>query len=116
MIEALTVLAAEADAQRQWLDEHVVGTDELALDFDHAFRLADGFLAEGRIDHEAMACLRDIDALLAEMSCCGNEECWARDALSVDAGWQRARVLSRGLLVRLRGEWRLPLPEIVVVR
>lgn len=36
LIESLTELAAEPQAQVAWLDSHSVVTDEIALDFDQA--------------------------------------------------------------------------------
>ncbi|GGX45612.1 hypothetical protein [Streptomyces chryseus] len=41
LIESLTVLAADAPAQVAWLDEHRVVADDIALDFEHALRMAD---------------------------------------------------------------------------
>lgn len=40
------MLAADAAGQRAWVEKYRVGTDEFALDFDHAFRLAPALLAE----------------------------------------------------------------------
>ncbi|MFD7446947.1 hypothetical protein [Streptomyces sp. NPDC059909] len=45
LIESLTLLAAGAAAQVAWLDEHDVVADEIALDFDHAFRMAEHLVA-----------------------------------------------------------------------
>ncbi|MHB0895688.1 hypothetical protein [Streptomyces sundarbansensis] len=39
MIEALAVLGADSADQLAWIDKHKVVTDELALEFDDAFRL-----------------------------------------------------------------------------
>lgn len=41
LMEALTVLAALAPAQTAWLEKHGVVTDEIALDFGHAFRMVE---------------------------------------------------------------------------
>jgi hypothetical protein len=109
-------LAADARAQSAWLVEHGVMTDEIALDFDHAFRMAEALVAEGRLVGGVMADLREIDAILTGMSGGDNADRWTREALSTDEGWARARRLARRVLVAERGEWQLPLPEITVIR
>ncbi|GAA2390153.1 hypothetical protein GCM10010420_12310 [Streptomyces glaucosporus] len=116
LIESLTVLAADARTQTAWLDRHGVAADEIALDFDHAFRTAEVLVADGRIADGAVADLREIDAILSGMSGGENADRWTRAALATDAGWVRARRLARRVLVAEQGEWRQPLPEITVVR
>ncbi len=115
-MEALTVLAADAQLQVAWLVRHAVMTDEIALDFDHAFRMADVLVAEGLLAREVMTDLRQIDVILSEMSGGENADRWARDALSTDAGWALARRLARRVLVAELGEWQQSLPKISVVR
>ncbi|GGM20624.1 hypothetical protein GCM10010129_76180 [Streptomyces fumigatiscleroticus] len=116
LIEALTVLAADAQAQIAWLAAHDVVTDEIALDFDHAFGLADVLVEEGNLDPGVLADVREIDAVLAEMSGAVNAERWTKDALCVDAGWSRARRLARRVLDAELEEGQRPLPEITVIR
>ncbi|WP_455772488.1 hypothetical protein [Streptomyces lydicus] len=82
LIESLTMLAADAQTQVAWLNKHGVMTDEIALDFDHAFRLAEVLVAEGQLTGEVTADLREIDVILSGMSDDGNAERWTRDALS----------------------------------
>ncbi|MFD8535224.1 hypothetical protein [Streptomyces rubrogriseus] len=116
LIEALTVLAADAQVQVSWLVRHPVMTDEIVLDFDHAFRMAEALVAEGELARRLMADLREIDVVLSKMSGGRNADRWTRDALSTDEGWALARRLARRVLVAELGEWRQPLPEISVIR
>ncbi|MGQ4477826.1 hypothetical protein [Streptomyces sp. SAS_276] len=116
MIEALAVLAADSADQLAWIDKHKVVADELALDFDDAFRLVADLHQEEFLDTDALGKLQLIDAVLEEMSGRGNAERWSREALATDAGWRQVRTLARDLLVSLQGDWRQPLSEIHVVR
>lgn len=116
MTEALAVLGADSADQLAWIDKHKVVTDELALEFDDAFRLMADLQPEEFLDTEALGKLQLIDAVLGEMSGRENVERWAREALATDAGWCQVRTLARDLLVSLQGDWRRPLPEIHVVR
>ncbi|MEU7072311.1 hypothetical protein AB0B30_34745 [Streptomyces narbonensis] len=116
MIQALAVLSAESADQLSWIDEHKVATDELALEFDDVFRMMTDVQQEDFLDAEALGKLQLIDAMLEEMSGGEHADRWSREALATDAGWRQVRTLARDLLVRLQGAWRLPLPEIHVVR
>ncbi|MET9352537.1 hypothetical protein ABZY14_05865 [Streptomyces sp. NPDC006617] len=114
--EALTVLAADAHIQVSWLVRHAVMADEIALDFDHAFRMAEDLATEGQLGRGVMADLRKIDVTLSRMSVGENADRWTRDALSTDEGWALARRLARRILVAELGEWQQPFPEISVIR
>lgn len=116
LLDSLTVLAADAPAQAAWLAEYGVLTDELALDFDHAFRMAEALVKDGQLDRAVLSDLRQIDALLSAMSGAENSRRWTTDGLSVDEGWSRTRQLARKALVAELGEWQWPLPVITVVR
>ncbi|MEU1130086.1 hypothetical protein ABZ383_09510 [Streptomyces sp. NPDC005900] len=116
LIEALTGLAADAQAQAGWLVRHGVMADEIALDFDHAFCMAEALVAEGQLTCGVMVDLREIDVILSGMSNGENGDRWTRDALSTDEGWAQVRRLARRILVAELGEWQQPLPEITVIR
>ncbi|MFE9401513.1 hypothetical protein ACFYNY_07040 [Streptomyces sp. NPDC006530] len=116
LIESLTMLAADSQTQVAWLNQHGVMTDEIALDFDHAFRMAEALVAEGQLTGEVTAGLQEIDVILGGMSDDGNTERWTRDVLSTDDGWARTRRLARRVLVAELGEWQQPLPKITVIR
>jgi hypothetical protein len=115
-MESLAVLAADAQIQGTWLARHAVLTDEIALDFDHAFRMAEALVADGQLAHGVMADLREIDGILSRMSGDENADLWTRDALCTDEGWALARRVARRVLVAELGEWQQPLPEISVIR
>ncbi|GAA4888229.1 hypothetical protein ACFPM3_18335 [Streptomyces coeruleoprunus] len=116
LIESLAVLAADAQAQVDWLVRHGVMADEIALDFDHAFRVAEAMMAEGRLASGVMADLQEIDVTFSRMSGGESADRWTRNALSTDDGWALARRLARRVLLAELGEWRQPLPGITVVR
>ncbi|MEU1465698.1 hypothetical protein ABZ467_34620 [Streptomyces sp. NPDC005727] len=116
LIASLTVLAADPQTQIGWLARHKVVTDEIALDFDHAFGMAEVLAEEGYLDRGVLPDLREIDAILSKMSGPENADRWTKDALCVDDGWSHARRLARRVLVAELGEWQRPLPEITVPR
>jgi hypothetical protein len=116
LVESLTVLAADASVQVAWLERHDVPTDEIALDFDHAFRMTGRLVEEGQLSRNVLPELRDIDVVFNEMSGEQNAARWTRDALASDAGWIKARQLARRILVGELGEWRASMPEICVIR
>ncbi len=108
-------MAASAPAQTAWLEKHGVVTDEIALDFDHAFRMAEGLVEEGFLRRDALPQLRLIDSIFDEMSCDESRERWTAAALISDAGWIHVRVLAQQVLAR-EGVTASPLPGICVVR
>ncbi|MGW2492695.1 hypothetical protein ACWCV9_36620 [Streptomyces sp. NPDC001606] len=116
LLESLAVLAADAPSQVAWLVKHDVVTDEIGLDFDHAFGMAEALVGEGQLGRGALPDLREIDAVLSEMSGAESAGRWTRDALSVDEGWSQARRLARRVLIAELGELQQPLPEISVIR
>ncbi|MGJ5760745.1 hypothetical protein [Streptomyces galbus] len=116
LLESLAVLAADAPSQVAWLAKHDVVTDEMALDFDHAFAMAEALVGEGQLGRRVLPDLREIDAVLSAMSGAQNAGRWTREALSADEGWSQARRLARRVLIAELGEWQQPLPKISVVR
>ncbi len=116
LLQSLIMLAADATSQVSWLAKHDVGPDEIALDFDHAFGMAEALVEEGELGSGVLPELREIDAVLSEMSGAENAGRWTMDALSVDEGWIQTRRLARRALVAELGEWQQPLPKISVIR
>ncbi|MET9451086.1 hypothetical protein [Streptomyces cinerochromogenes] len=116
LLESLAVLAADAPSQVAWLAKHDLVTDEIALNFDHAFGMAEALVGEGQLGRGVLPDLREIDAVLSEMSGAENAGRWTRDALSADEGWSQARRLARRVLIAELGEWQQPFPEISVIR
>ncbi|MFF9377726.1 hypothetical protein ACF1BB_24685 [Streptomyces griseoluteus] len=103
--EALALVAATAEEQREWVLRAGVGTDEIALVFDDVWRLGEG-LVPG---------LRAIDEVFEEMTDDRAVDHWSVAALAEDEGWGRVRELARGILDR-EGVAPGPLPEIRVIR
>ncbi len=98
------MLAADAPVQVAWLVRHAVAADEIALDFDHAFRMAEALVDEGQLAPGVMADLREIERILNGMSGGENADRWTREALSTDEGWALARQLARRVLIAEWGE------------
>ncbi|MFI9343359.1 hypothetical protein ACIG0D_19135 [Streptomyces sp. NPDC052773] len=114
-MEALTVVAAPASAQIAWLARHGVVTDEIALDFDHGFRMAERLVEEGHLGSDVLPDLRVIDSVFDEMTRDESPERWTAAALISDPGWSRARASARRVLAR-EGVDASALPDISVVR
>ncbi|WP_245687433.1 hypothetical protein [Streptacidiphilus griseoplanus] len=110
------MVAADASEQLAWVAGHGVTTDDIALDFEHAFRMAESLAEEGSLDPAVVLDLGAIDLIFCGMSGRDRTGRWAEDALATDPGWVRVRALARQVLVVLLGEWHRPLPEICVVR
>ncbi|MFD9482880.1 hypothetical protein ACFWBX_02435 [Streptomyces sp. NPDC059991] len=116
LVNALAVLAADAPVQAAWVDRHGVMVDEIALDFDHTFRTAGRLIEHRQLSADAVTALRQIDALLVDMSGQAQADRWTRDALAGDSGWSRARHLARQVLIELSGKWDHNLPDIQAIR
>ncbi|WP_405851877.1 hypothetical protein OG361_04025 [Streptomyces sp. NBC_00090] len=115
LIEAVVVVAAPASDQVAWLDEYDVPPDEIALGFDDVFRLAGRLVDEGQLSRDVLPSLQMIDEAFSEMYQDIYVDRWTREALSTDAGWERARRLAREVLTA-EGEETSPLPGIRIVR
>ncbi|MBB4792296.1 hypothetical protein [Streptomyces nodosus] len=115
LMEALIVLAAPAPAQTAWLEKHGVVADEIALDFDHAFRMAERLVEEGLLRRGALPDLRMIDSIFDEMTRDESPDRWTTAALISDVGWGHARGLAQQVLAR-EGVEASVLPDICVIR
>ncbi|MFI9604826.1 hypothetical protein ACIHCX_34160 [Streptomyces sp. NPDC052043] len=115
LLEALIVLAAPAPAQTAWLEKHGVVTDEIALDFDHAFRMAERLVEEGLLSSGALPDLRMIDSIFDEMTRDESSDQWTTAALISDVGWAQARGLAQQVLAG-EGVETSVLPDICVIR
>ncbi|MDT0321440.1 hypothetical protein [Streptomyces millisiae] len=114
-MEALTVVAADAPAQAAWLEKHGVVVDEIPLNFDDAFRMAERLIEEGVLNPDTLPQLRLIDSFFAEMTRDGSSDRWTTAALRSDEGWSQARGVARQILAREGLDWSVP-PDICVVR
>ncbi|GGY16962.1 hypothetical protein [Streptomyces minutiscleroticus] len=110
LIASLTVVAADASAQMAWVDQYQMVTDEIALDFEHAFRCARGSSTD--LDQDVLAYLSAIDVIFDDMSGQGQADCWSSEAVAADLRWSEARTLARQALLALVGAWCLPIPKL----
>ncbi|MFI5808750.1 hypothetical protein [Streptomyces sp. NPDC051561] len=115
LIEAVVVVAATATVQVAWLEKYNVPPDEIALDFDDAFRLAAHLVDEGQLSPVALPHLQMIDDVFSEMAQAAGMDPWTRSALHTEAGWDRARQAARKVLTA-EGEGDAPLPDICIIR
>ncbi|AJE41150.1 hypothetical protein SNOD_14740 [Streptomyces nodosus] len=89
--------------------------DEIALDFDHAFRMAERLVEEGLLRRGALPDLRMIDSIFDEMTRDESPDRWTTAALISDVGWGHARGLAQQVLAR-EGVEASVLPDICVIR
>ncbi|KOV72941.1 hypothetical protein ADL00_05075 [Streptomyces sp. AS58] len=108
------MVAASAPAQTAWLKKYDVLTDEIALDFDHGFSMAEHLVEEGLLSHDSLPDLQLIDSIFDEMSDESSDR-WTIAALIDDAGWGQARELPQQVLAR-EGADGMPPPDICVIR
>lgn len=113
--EAIERLAKPAKEQIAWLQEidTYPSADELALEFDDWFRLADQLVGARIISQEAFDAMKPIDALLDEMS--GPKPLWSPAALRDAPEWETIRQQAREVLPLMPRSWR-PSPNAVPVR
>jgi hypothetical protein len=115
LLEAIERLADPAEQQIAWLQE--VGTypsaDELALEFDDWFQLADQLVEAWIITPEAVDAMKPIDALLDEMS--GPKPFWSPEALTHAPEWEQIREHARQVLALIPRSWQ-PSPNAAPVR
>lgn len=107
LIQLLAVLSADPAEQLAWAAEHEVMTEAIVLDLDLVLRLAES------LDPEAVPDLRAIDLVFGEMNVRDHPGRWV-DTLAADTRWDEVRTTARRALVRMRGEWRQPLPTRVL--
>ncbi|WP_246040890.1 hypothetical protein [Streptomyces cadmiisoli] len=115
LMEALTMVAASAPAQTAWLKKYDVLTDEIALDFDHGFSMAEHLVEEGLLSLDSLPDLQLIDSIFDEMTRDESSDRWTIAALIDDAGWGQARELAQQVLARERADG-MPPPDICVIR
>jgi hypothetical protein len=77
-----------------------VAPDELALEFDDAFRVASGMVSEGILPETLREFLAPIDELLTEMTHSTLDE-WSVDSLSHSSAWNCLRRLATDALPHL---------------
>ncbi|MFI0981999.1 hypothetical protein ACH4SP_33950 [Streptomyces sp. NPDC021093] len=99
--QALNRLAWGADQQLEHLGRWGVGPDELALEFDDAFRVVPGLVSQGLLPDSVTALLQPVDDALAAMTdASGNE--WTNDAMAQSPTWSLLRRTAQEALDGLR--------------
>ncbi len=104
---SVEVLGAPAEDQSGYLERigfsgtHPWNVDELALQFDDLYLLADQLTEAGRLTNAQLAALADLDRLLGAMSGPERPELWSEDALRTTPEWEQVRELARKTLTLL---------------
>ena len=93
LIEVLDVLTWPADQQLDYIRGLGVGIDEMALQFDDAFRIAINKVDERSLDAETFDLLKRIDERFGVMTKQGGSV-WNEEGLSRSSEWQDIRALA----------------------
>src|SRR5579859_8177862 len=96
LIQSLQLLAACYEQQVKALPAFVDVPDEVALTFGEAFLLTDPLVKEGLITIYQQAELKQLDALLDQMS--DNKDLWTLTALQASPQWEHVRHLAENIL------------------
>lgn len=96
LIQSLQLLAACYEQQVKALPAFVDVPDEVALTFSEAFLLTDPLVKEGLITIYQQAELKQLDALLDQMS--DNKGLWTLAALQSSPEWRQVRHLAENIL------------------
>ncbi|AWI29594.1 hypothetical protein [Streptomyces tirandamycinicus] len=97
---SLERLSWPAERQLSHLQSLQVDVDELALEFDDAFRLVCGKVTKGRLPRLAVEATQPIDDILDRMANAG-AEIWRSDALEDSPEWAELRAQSSQALEAL---------------
>ncbi|MFE1953760.1 hypothetical protein ACFW9D_25205 [Streptomyces sp. NPDC059524] len=98
--QALDRLAWPAERQIEHLRRWGVGPDELALEFDDAYRMVPALDSQGILPDDVGARLRQVDSLLEEMSEGADPE-WTHEAVTRSPTWDRLRHSAQAALEAL---------------
>ncbi len=94
LIDAVDILAKDAEEQIAWID--TAHPDELGLDFDEGFRLIPGLERDGvSLSIEVKDLLATIDSELEAMSGHEHAELWTTEAVRSRPEWARIRSLAQ---------------------
>lgn len=98
LIAELKLVAAPAQTQIDYLREHRVSSDELALAFDDLFVLAHQAVGLGLISKAAYDALARLDAHFTAISGQQNAHLWTDEALQCAVVWRTARAMAQSCL------------------
>jgi hypothetical protein len=94
-LDALKALACEPDVQLARFPDFVAKVDELALEFDHWYGVAQGL---SKLTTDQIARLDAIDGRLKSMSGPQSARFWTEDALAHDPAWAELRKMAADAL------------------
>ncbi|MFI2075069.1 hypothetical protein [Streptomyces triculaminicus] len=97
---ALRLLASDSSEQINYLQELGVSPDEIALEFDDAFRRAKGASEMGLLPKEVMAAAQPVGEHLKQMTD-SSVEIWTKDGLGSSPEWQLLRSLAKEAIVKV---------------
>ncbi len=98
LLNATRLLASDADVQEKTFPDFVQVPDELALNFDDAFRLSDQLEASGYLTRQQVEALERVDKLLEEMTNRHESSLWTLESLRANPDWQAIRAEARSAL------------------
>ncbi|MEU6210851.1 hypothetical protein ABZ891_13150 [Streptomyces sp. NPDC047023] len=91
LLTAVALLAAPAQDQLAWLDQHAVPVDEIALNFDDATVMAPQLGDEGWLTPEALSDITQMDGLLNLLAADKGSTVWTAQGLRTHEQWRRVR-------------------------
>ncbi|MEU2513553.1 hypothetical protein [Streptomyces syringium] len=94
LLRAVRILASDADVQIEYVQRLGVGPDEMALEFDDAFRQVAGVTGMGFLPEGVMEAARPIDDQLQRMTSLP-EDVWSKCSVRSSSEWQKLRLLAR---------------------
>lgn len=104
-VRAIGVLPTTSDQQSGWLDSlgpaASWNVDELGLEFDDGYLLADQWLEAGWLPEASRAPIAALNQTLDQMSGERNAALWTREALAHHQAWCEVRDLAFAVLVTL---------------
>jgi hypothetical protein len=106
LIQSLQLLAAHSRQQVNALPAFVDVPDEVALTFSEALLLADPLVKEGLITTGQQAELKQLDALLEQMS--DNKNLWTLASLQASPEWEHVRHLAKDILQSFQTPTEMP--------
>lgn len=98
---ALERLSWNAEQQIEYMSRFGVGSDEMALDFDDAFRTTSGMIRQGIMPDSLRETLRPVDEILTEMTDSHEDE-WDEEAVSESRIWSILRKAAATSLISLK--------------
>ena len=99
LVAAIQLLAEEPSKQLGCFPEFVGKADEIALLFDDCAVFLPGLVRTGAVSDEASRLVKEVDALLADMS--NDQQLWTDDAVRFREEWRRVRELAKCILVAM---------------